>query len=602
MKKHQKTLLRIIISLVLFTAGLLAPLSGHWRLILFVPAYLTVGYDIIIKAARNIVRGSVMDENFLMTVATVSAFLLGEYAEGVAVMLFYQIGEGFNHYAVERSRKSISGLLSLRPDFARVQLPDGSTQERDPYDVRVGDIILVKVGERVPLDGELVSGKCVLDTSALTGESMPREVEREVLSGSINLDSVITLRVTGDFESSTVNRILEMVESASNKKAKAENFITKFARFYTPIVVFSALALAVIPSIITGQWTVWIQRALVFLVVSCPCALVISVPLTFFSGIGAFAKAGVMVKGGSSFDVLSKIQTVALDKTGTVTKGRFDIVDAVGITVDKQELISLAASAEYYSTHPIARCIVGAAERATPPESNTEHAGGGCVATVKGKEVAVGSSRLMASLGVNAEDARGRIFVSVDKELAGYIDIADTVKEDSVRAIAELNKMGISTVMLTGDTEAVAQDIAQKVGIKNHYSSLLPDEKVERIEQLLSDGKCAFVGDGINDAPVLARADVGISMGKIGSDAAIEAADIIIMNDSLTKIPLAIRLAKRIMRICSQNIVFSLVIKIGVLVLGALGYANMWLAVFADVGVSVLAVLNAMRAMIWKEK
>lgn len=596
MKNQTKKILRISVALAFFLLGMLIG-NGTVRLALFLLAYACAGYDIILKAFRNIIRGNAMDENFLMTVATVGAFVLSEFAEGVAVMVFYQIGELFNAIAVDRSRRNISSVMALRPNFARLVLPDGTEQEVDPYDVKQGDVILVRVGERVPLDGELISGRCVLDTSALTGESLPREETGIVCSGCINLESVIRLKVIGDFETSTVSKILDLVESASNKKAKAENFITKFARYYTPIVVFLALAVAILPSLITGQWQLWLQRALVFLVVSCPCALVISVPLTFFSGLGALAKSGIMVKGSNYIDILSQIKTVAMDKTGTLTKGKFEITEIKGITVSDDELLRLAATAEYHSSHPIARCIVNACPDVTVPEVENELAGGGTCCKINGKTVAVGSAALAKQFGVEVTEQAGRVFVCCDGTLAGYITVADTLKEDSVEAVRALNKMGIDAVMLTGDTKASAKEIARQAGISRYRYALMPGDKVVAIEELIKDGKTAFVGDGINDAPVLARADVGIAMGQLGSDAAIEAADIIIMNDSLVKISTAIRLAKRIMLICKQNIVFSLVVKIAVLMMGVFGIANMWIAVFADVGVSVLAVLNAMRAM-----
>ena len=475
----------------------------------------------------------------------------------------------------------------------------------DPYDVKQGDIIIVRVGERIPLDGEVIEGRCVLDTSALPGESGPLEVEmgQQAASGCINLHSVIKLRVTGDFEGSTVNRILELVESASNKKTRTENFITKFAKYYTPAVVGLAAALAIIPSIIDGNWSQWIHRGLTFLVVSCPCALVISVPLAFFSGLGAAAKKGVMIKGGNYMDVLSHLQTVAFDKTGTLTEGRFRVSETETYGVSREELLRLAAGAEYYSTHPIARSIVESCPDVPVPQSVEEQAGGGVAAVVEGSSIAVGSAALMAAKGVEElpQGKPGAVFVAKDGKLIGSIIVSDNPKKDSAEAVAELKKMGVKTVMLTGDNEHTARKVANDLGVDEEYSQLLPQDKVARLEELLEErrngGTVAFVGDGINDAPVLARADVGVAMGQLGSDAAIEAADVVLMNDSLSRLPDAVRLSRKTMRIAWQNIVLSLLVKAAVLVLGALGIAGMWLAVFADVGVAMLAVLNSMRAM-----
>lgn len=601
MKRESKTILRIACSAVLFVLGLLLPIEGYWRLLIYIPAYLIVGFDILYKAARNLLRGNALDENFLMTVATVGAFVIGEYPEGVAVMLFYQVGELFNDMAVAKSRKSIQAVLSMRPDAACV-LRDGQEITVDPYDVQPEEVILVRAGERVPLDGVLLEGECRLDTSALTGESLPREIETggAVASGCINLSGVIRLRVSGSFEESTVNRILELVESASNKKARTENFITRFAKYYTPIVVGLAVLLAVIPSLVDGDWATWVHRGLVFLVVSCPCALVISVPLSFFSGLGASAKAGIMIKGSNYLEALSQLEAVAFDKTGTLTKGSFEVTDIHIQHGTKEQLLAMAASAEYYSTHPIAQSIVRTCAQAEPPQEVVEHAGGGVVALTMGKRVAVGSHTLMAAQGIQVEGAAGEVFVSVDGILQGSILISDVLKEDSAAALQELRDMGIKTVMVTGDNKSTAEKIGSGLALSEIHAELLPDGKVEVMERLLQEkgrGTVAFVGDGINDAPVLARADIGVAMGSLGSDAAIEAADVVIMNDNLTKLPAAVRLSRRTMRIVRQNIVFSLVIKLAVLVLGAVGIAGMWDAVFADVGVSVLAVLNAMRAM-----
>lgn len=608
MKEETKKIIRLAASGVLFALGLILDKTvglGYYSLLFYIPAYLIAGYDVLWRAVKNLVRGRALDENLLMMVATVGAFAVGDFPEGAAVMLFYQVGELFNDMAVEKSRRSISSVLSMRPDSACVLRADGTEETVDPYDVKQGDIIIVRVGERIPLDGEVTEGRCVLDTSALTGESVPREVEmgQQAASGCINLHSVIKLRVTGDFEGSTVNRILELVESASNKKTRTENFITKFAKYYTPAVVGLAAALAIIPSIIDGNWSQWIHRGLTFLVVSCPCALVISVPLAFFSGLGAAAKKGVMIKGGNYMDVLSHLQTVAFDKTGTLTEGRFRVSETETYGVSREELLRLAAGAEYYSTHPIARSIVESCPDVPVPQSVEEQAGGGVAAVVEGSSIAVGSAALMAAKGVEElpQGKPGAVFVAKDGKLIGSIIVSDNPKKDSAEAVAELKKMGVKTVMLTGDNEHTARKVANDLGVDEEYSQLLPQDKVARLEELLEErrngGTVAFVGDGINDAPVLARADVGVAMGQLGSDAAIEAADVVLMNDSLSRLPDAVRLSRKTMRIAWQNIVLSLLVKAAVLVLGALGIAGMWLAVFADVGVAMLAVLNSMRAM-----
>lgn len=608
MKEETKKIIRLAASGVLFALGLILDKTvglGYYSLLFYIPAYLIAGCDVLWRAVKNLVRGRALDENLLMTVATAGAFAVGDFPEGAAVMLFYQVGELFNDMAVEKSRRSISSVLSMRLDAACVLRADGTEETVDPYDVKQGDIIIVRVGERIPLDGEVIEGRCVLDTSALTGESVPREVEmgQQAASGCINLHSVIKLRVTGDFEGSTVNRILELVESASNKKTRTENFITKFAKYYTPAVVGLAAALAIIPSIIDGNWSQWIHRGLTFLVVSCPCALVISVPLAFFSGLGAAAKKGVMIKGGNYMDVLSHLQTVAFDKTGTLTEGRFRVSETETYGVSREELLRLAAGAEYYSTHPIARSIVESCPDVPVPRSVEEQAGGGVAAVVEGSSIAVGSAALMAAKGVEElpQGKPGAVFVAKDGKLIGSIIVSDNPKKDSAEAVAELKKMGVKTVMLTGDNEHTARKVANDLGVDEEYSQLLPQDKVARLEELLEErrngGTVAFVGDGINDAPVLARADVGVAMGRLGSDAAIEAADVVLMNDSLSRLPDAVRLSRKTMRIAWQNIVLSLLVKAAVLVLGALGIAGMWLAVFADVGVAMLAVLNSMRAM-----
>lgn len=608
MKEETKKIIRLAVSGGFFALGLILDKTvglGYYSLLFYAPAYLIAGYDVLWRAVKNLVRGRALDENLLMTVATAGAFAVGDFPEGAAVMLFYQVGELFNDMAVEKSRRSIASVLSMRPDSACVLRADGTEETVDPYDVKQGDIIIVRVGERIPLDGEVTEGRCVLDTSALTGESVPREVEmgQQAASGCINLHSVIKLRVTGDFEGSTVNRILELVESASNKKTRTENFITKFAKYYTPAVVGLAAALAIIPSIIDGNWSQWIHRGLTFLVVSCPCALVISVPLAFFSGLGAAAKKGVMIKGGNYMDVLSHLQTVAFDKTGTLTEGRFRVSETETYGVSREELLRLAAGAEYYSTHPIARSIVESCPDVPVPRSVEEQAGGGVAAVVEGSSIAVGSAALMAAKGVEElpQGKPGAVFVAKDGKLIGSIIVSDNPKKDSAEAVAELKKMGVKTVMLTGDNEHTARKVANDLGVDEEYSQLLPQDKVARLEELLEErrngGTVAFVGDGINDAPVLARADVGVAMGQLGSDAAIEAADVVLMNDSLSRLPDAVRLSRKTMRIAWQNIVLSLLVKAAVLVLGALGIAGMWLAVFADVGVAMLAVLNSMRAM-----
>lgn len=609
-RKQKKNLLRIILSVVLLIAAVLIPAEGVWELILFLLPYLVIGYDILWRAVRNIAHGQVFDENFLMTIATIGALCLGDYAEGVFVMLFYQVGEFFQSYAVGRSRKSISALMDIRPDYANIE-KDGALVQVDPEEVSVGDIIVVKAGEKVPLDGVVSEGSSSLDTAALTGESLPRTVDAggSVISGCINQTGLLRIRVTKPFGESTVSKILDLVENASTKKAKAENFITKFARYYTPVVVIAAVLLAVLPPlIIGGNWGEWIERALIFLVISCPCALVISIPLSFFGGIGGASKKGILVKGASYLEALSETETVVFDKTGTLTKGTFRVTAVHPDEISEADLVEYAALAESYSDHPISRSLKEAYGKETDSSRITEAkelAGHGIEAKVDGKTVTVGNSKLMESVSIPWHDCHLTgtvVHVAVDGAYAGHIIISDEIKPDSAAAIKGLKENGVrKTVMLTGDSKAVGESVAKELGLDSVYTELLPADKVGKVEELLTQtagkGKLAFVGDGINDAPVLSRADIGIAMGALGSDAAIEAADIVIMDDQPSKIPMAIRHSKRTLKIVKQNIVFSLIVKAAVLVIGALGLTNMWTAIFADVGVMVLAVLNATRAL-----
>ncbi len=609
-KKHKKMWIRILSGAVLFTAALLIPLEGWSKLTLFLTAYLAAGGDVLWKACRNIIRGQVFDENFLMGIATIGAFFVGEYPEGVAVMLFYQVGELFQSYAVSRSRQSISQLMDIRPDYANIPTEDGLRQV-DPQDVKVGDRIVVKAGEKVPLDGTVLDGASTLDTSALTGESLPREVQAGdgIISGCINLTGKLTVEVSKEFGESTVAKILDLVENASSKKAKSENFITKFARWYTPAVVIGAALLAVVPPLIFGGgFGMWVHRALIFLVISCPCALVISVPLSFFGGIGGASKCGVLVKGSNYLEALSKADVVVFDKTGTLTKGTFRVTELYPQNGTEQELLELAALAESYSTHPIALSLQSAygkpidSARVTDVEEVTGH---GIHALVDGRSVSVGNARLMSKLGMDVQNPKTAgtiVHVAADKTYLGCIVISDEVKEDSAAAIAALKAAGVrKTVMLTGDTKAVGEQVANQLGLDEVHAGLLPADKVERLETLLNQkapgGQLVFVGDGINDAPVLSRADIGIAMGGLGSDAAIEAADVVIMDDKPSKIATAVRISRATLRIVKQNIIFALGVKALVLLLGAFGAANMWEAVFADVGVSVIAILNASRAL-----
>ncbi|WP_322199208.1 heavy metal translocating P-type ATPase [Acutalibacter intestini] len=609
-KKQKHLLARIIVAAVLFAAGGLLHLEGWAELGVYLVCYAVIGWDIVWKAITNILHGQVFDENFLMTIATVGALILGEHSEGVAVMLFYQVGEWFQSYAVSKSRRSITSLMDIRPDYANIE-KDGKLIQVDPEDVKIGDTIIVKPGERVPLDGKIIKGSSTLDTSALTGESMPREVEAgmEVISGCINQTGILTIQTTKEFGESTVAKILDLVENASDKKGRMENFITRFARYYTPVVVFAALALAVLPPLVTGQaFSIWIYRALTFLVISCPCALVISIPLSFFGGIGGASKIGVLVKGSNYLEALAYTETVVFDKTGTLTKGSFAVTEIQANGMTDEELLELAAYAEDYSNHPISLSIQKAYGKKIDNSRITdvqEIAGHGVQAVIDGMTVLAGNAKLMERehIPYTASNAIGTVvYVAFDGRYAGCIVIADEIKADAPAAIKTLKAAGIrQTVMLTGDADAVGQDVARRLGLDRAYTELLPADKVDRVEELLAQksdkGMLAFVGDGINDAPVLARADVGIAMGALGSDAAIEAADVVLMTDEPSKIAAIMQIARKTIRISNENIVFALGVKFLVLILGAVGRANMWAAVFADVGVSVIAILNAIRAM-----
>ena len=610
-KKQKKGLVRIGAGAVLLVAAYLLPVEGWASLVAFLVPYAVVGWDVLWKAVRNILHGQVFDENFLMALATIGAFATGEYSEGVAVMLFYQVGEWFQRYAVGRSRRSIAALMDIRPDHANLVGPDGTARQVDPDEVQVGDVILVKPGERVPLDGTVLEGNSMMDTAALTGESVPRRTAEgdTVISGCINGSGLLRVRVEKPYGESTVAKILDLVENAGEKKAKAENFITKFARWYTPAVVIAALALAVLPPMVLGGgWADWVRRALIYLVISCPCALVISVPLSFFGGIGGASKRGILVKGGAYMEVLANARTVVFDKTGTLTKGVFSVTAVHPHEIDKTHLVELAALAESYSTHPIAvslRAAYGKTPDAARVAGYEELSGRGVRARVDGRTVCVGNGRLMDEAGAQWHECHltGTVaHVAVDGSYAGHIVISDEVKPDAAAAIAALKEAGVKkTVMLTGDAREVGEAVAKQLGIDEAYTQLLPADKVEHMERLLArqpKGEAlAFVGDGVNDAPVLARADVGIAMGGIGSDAAIEAADVVLMDDKPSKLAEAVRISRRTLRIVHQNIAFALVVKALVLALGALGMATMWEAVFADVGVMVLAILNAMRAL-----
>lgn len=609
-KKQKKTLVRIILSAVLLVAAALIPVGGIVKLVLFLIPYAVIGWDVLWKAIRNIAHGQVFDENFLMAIATVGAFALGEYPEGVAVMLFYQVGELFQSYAVGRSRQSIAALMDIRPDYANIE-QDGKLVQVDPEDVAVGDTIVIKAGEKIPLDGVVLEGSSAVDTAALTGESLPRDVDPgdDVVSGCINQSGLLKVRVTKVFGESTVAKILDLVENSSSKKARAENFITRFARYYTPVVVIGAVLLAVLPPLLFGgDWSDWLQRALIFLVISCPCALVISVPLSFFGGIGGASKQGILVKGSNYLEALAKTETVVFDKTGTLTKGTFQVTAVHPDRISKGELLELAAMAESYSEHPISRSLREAYQKPVDASRVTdveEISGHGVRAKVDGHDVYAGNGKWMDRIGAswrNCHRTGTVVHVAVDGEYAGHIVISDAVKPDAAAAIEALKREGVKkTVMLTGDVKAVGEAVAREIGIDEVHAELLPGDKVDQVERLLKNtsgkGKLAFVGDGINDAPVLSRADIGIAMGGLGSDAAIEAADIVLMDDKPSKLAVAVRISRKTLRIVRQNIVFALGIKLLFLALGAFGMANMWEAVFADVGVSVLAILNASRAL-----
>lgn len=609
-KKQKRVLIRIIASAVLFLAAMCIPAEGLIRLLLFLVPYAVIGWDVLWRAVRNIAHGQIFDENFLMGIATVGAFFLGEYPEGVAVMLFYQVGELFQSYAVGRSRKSITALMDIRPDYANIEV-DGELKQVDPEEIAVGDTIVVKAGEKVPLDGVVLEGFSSLNTSALTGESLPRDVQPgdAVISGCINQSGLLRVQVSRAFGESTVSKILDLVENSSSKKARSENFITKFARYYTPVVVICAALLAVLPPLILGGgWSDWIQRALIFLVISCPCALVISVPLSFFGGIGGASKCGILVKGSNYLEALAQTELIVFDKTGTLTHGTFRVTAVHPNEISKEQLLEFAALAESYSDHPISLSLKAAYRQQldTSRVSNTEELSGrGVRAVVDGRAVHAGNDKLMNEINVswhNCHHTGTIVHVAVDNRYAGHIVISDEVKADAAEAIRALKEQGVrKTVMLTGDAKAVGEQVAQQLNLDTVYTELLPADKVEQVEKLLGEktprGKLAFVGDGINDAPVLSRADIGIAMGALGSDAAIEAADVVLMDDKPSKIAIAMQISKKTLRIVHQNIVFALGVKLLVLLLGAFGMANMWEAVFADVGVSIIAILNATRAL-----
>lgn len=607
-----KRLWRIIIGAAVLATAVLLSLNNEWlQIALFIISYIIVGGDVVKRAVKNIFKGQVFDENFLMSIATIGAFFIGEYPEGVAVMLFYQVGELFQSYAVGKSRKSIASLMDIRPDYANVKKGDELVKV-DPDEVQIGDIIVIKAGEKIPLDGKVIEGSSMIDTSALTGESVPREVEvgSDILSGCININGVITAEVTKEFGESTVSKILDLVENASSKKSNSEQFITKFARYYTPVVVIIAVFLAIIPPLVIDGATFsdWIYRALAFLVVSCPCALVISIPLSFFGGIGGASKKGVLVKGSNYLEALAETEIVVFDKTGTLTKGVFNVQEIHPEGVSKEEVLELTAHAESYSNHPISLSL----KRAYSKEIDNgrisdveEISGHGVIATVDGKKVMVGNIKLMKMMDIpyfKGEMIGTIVHVAVNNKYIGYIVIADEVKEDSAQAIKELKAANIKqTVMLTGDNKSIGSKVAKELGLDKVYAELLPADKVEKLEELFSQkskkGKLAFVGDGINDAPVLARADIGIAMGGLGSDAAIEAADVVIMTDEPSKIATTMKISKKTLKIAHQNIVFAIGIKIIVLILSAFGITTMWAAIFADVGVTIIAVLNAFRAL-----
>ena len=617
-KKQKKMLIRIIIAAVLIVVFSLLPAEGYLRFVLFMIPYLVIGYDILKKAFKGILNKQVFDENFLMAVATVGAILLGDYSEGVAVMLFYQIGELFQSYAVGKSRRNISELMDIRPDYANIE-KDGTLEQVDPDEVEIGTIIVVQPGEKVPIDGVITEGTSTLNTSALTGESLPRDAKAgdEVISGCINMTGLLKIRTTKEFGESTVSKILELVENSSSRKSKSENFISKFAKYYTPAVCYGALALAFIPPIVLlimgkpAMWGDWIYRALTFLVISCPCALVISIPLSFFAGIGGASNQGILVKGSNYLETLAQTKYVVFDKTGTMTQGVFEVSGIHHNEMPDEKLLEYAALAECSSSHPISKSLQKAYGKPIDRNRVTdieEISGNGVIAKVDGISVAAGNTKLMNRLGIAYQDCHHVgtvVHIAIDGKYAGHILISDIIKPHAKEAIAELKKAGISkTVMLTGDSKRVADQVAEELGIQEVYSELLPADKVSRVEELLNQksekAKLAFVGDGINDAPVLSRADIGIAMGALGSDAAIEAADIVLMDDDPLKISKAIKIARKCIRIVYENIYFAIGIKILCLILGALGIANMWAAIFADVGVMILAVLNAIRTLFVK--
>lgn len=609
MKKRAR---KIVIALVLFAIALLIPFPYKWiNNVVFIASYLIVGLEIVLKAIRNITRGKVFDENFLMAIATIGAFGIGEFPEAVAVMLFYQVGELFQSYAVDKSRKSISSLMDIRPDYANVKRND-EVSKVSPEEVKIGELIVVKPGEKIPLDGVIEEGKSMLDTSSLTGESMPQDVSTgdSVLSGCINKSGLLTIKVTKEFGESTVSKILDLVENASSKKSKSENFITKFAKYYTPAVVIIAVLLAIVPPIIIkgAVFTDWLYRALTFLVVSCPCALVISIPLGFFGGIGGASKKGILVKGSNYLEAIAQTEIVVFDKTGTLTQGNFEVQKIEAIDIEKEKLLELAAYTENHSNHPISLSVKDAYKNKIDMQKITqteEIAGLGVKAVIDGKKVLVGNDKLMIESGIEynkSTDIGTILYVAIDNKFAGYIVIADKIKGDSKKTIEILKENNIKkTVMLTGDKKQVGEHVADILGLDEVYTELLPDGKVKKVEELLKQksekGKLVFVGDGINDAPVLALADIGIAMGGLGSDAAIEAADVVIMTDEASKIGNAIQISKKTMRIVRENIIFSLVVKIAVLILTACGLSTMWEAVFADVGVSIIAILNSLRVL-----
>ena len=616
-KKQKKVFTRIIVAAVLMVVLSLLPIDGWLKFVLFMIPYLVIGHDILLKAWKGILNRQVFDENFLMAVATIGAILLGDYKEGVAVMLFYQIGELFQSYAVGKSRRNISELMDIRPDYANIEKEDGTLEQVDPDEVEIGSVIVVQPGEKVPIDGVIEEGRTSLNTSALTGESIPREVSvgDEVISGCINMSGVLKIRTTKEFGESTVSKILDMVENASSKKSRSENFISKFAKYYTPAVCYGALALAVLPPLVrllflgmTPEWGDWVMRALTFLVISCPCALVISIPLSFFAGIGGASNAGVLVKGSNYLETLSQTKYVVFDKTGTMTQGVFEVSGVHHSSMDTEKLLEYAALAECHSSHPISKSLKKAYGKPLDPSRVTdveEISGNGVTAKVDGVRVAAGNSKLMEKLGVDCMECHSVgtvVHMAVDGKYAGHILISDQIKPHAKEAIAALKKCGVKkTIMLTGDRREAARQVAEELGIDEVHSELLPGDKVAQVEKLLDEKgekeKLAFVGDGINDAPVLSRADIGIAMGALGSDAAIEAADIVLMDDDPLKISKAIRISRKCLRIVYENIYFAIGVKVVCLILGALGIANMWAAIFADVGVMIIAVLNAIRAL-----